>query len=146
MAAFWESKPLTKMTSEEWESLCDGCGKCCLIKLEDIDTGELRYTNVACRLFDDETCRCVDYERRKSLVSGCVILSPKNLDEVAPWMPATCAYKRLYEGDPLPEWHPLIAGSTDKMHAENHSMLNRTIPEYDVAEDELEDHMIEGMI
>ena len=95
---FWEKKPLTKMSQDEWESLCDGCGKCCLNKLEDEDTEEVALTRVACRLLDDATCRCSHYENRHQFVPDCIVLKPENLDTHAYWMPLTCAYRLLWQG------------------------------------------------
>ncbi len=140
---FWETVPLKKMTPEEWEALCDGCGKCCLNKLEFEDTGEVAYTNIACRLFDDATCRCADYAHRKVHVPECVVLTPKTLDRVAYWMPATCAYKLLAQGRPLPDWHPLLTGDAESTHASGQSVRGRTVSELTVAEDDWEDHIIE---
>ena len=145
-ARFWETVPLEDMTRPEWEALCDGCGKCCLIKLEDEDSGQIKYTSVACRLFDDQTCRCGNYALRKQLVRGCVVIRPDNLDSTIEWMPATCAYKLLAEGKPLYPWHPLLTGDPDSVHTYKISVRGSTIPEYSVPEDELENHVIEGML
>lgn len=143
---FWERVSLDDMTRQEWEALCDGCGKCCMIKLADEDTGQVSYTNIACRLFDDKTCRCGNYALRKQLVRGCVVIRPENLESTLEWMPATCAYKLLADGRPLYDWHPLISGSTETVVSAGHSMQGRTIPEFDVAEDDYQDHLIEGML
>ncbi len=143
---FWETIPLDEMTRPEWEALCDGCGKCCLIKLEDEDTGQVKYTSVACRLFDDQTCRCGNYALRKQLVRGCVVIRPDNLDSTIEWMPATCAYKLLAGGKPLYPWHPLITGNPDSVHIAKISVRGQTTPEFEVPEDELENHVIEGML
>jgi uncharacterized protein len=143
---FWHRVPLDQMTHDEWEALCDGCGKCCLIKLEDDQTGEFRYTSVACRLFDDKTCKCGNYALRRQLVRGCVVLKPENLDSTLEWMPATCAYKLIAEGKPLFAWHPLLSDRADSVHEAGESVRGRTTPEYSVPEDELEDHLIEGML
>ena len=105
-ARFWETVPLEEMTNEEWEALCDGCGKCCLLKLEDEDSGRVHYTNVTCRLFDCDTRSCQQYTLRRMFVQGCVVLTPENIDETATWMPATCAYRRLHEGRGLAPWPP----------------------------------------
>jgi len=140
---FWETVPLSKMTPEEWEALCDGCGKCCLNKLEYEDTGEVAYTRVACRLFDDGTCRCSNYENRKSIVPECVFLSPKTLPKIAYWMPATCAYKLLFQKKPLPDWHPLLTGDPNSTHKAGMSMRGLTVSEAVVPEDEWEDYLIE---
>lgn len=140
---FWERFPLQKLSPHEWEALCDGCGKCCLNKLEDADTGEIAFTRVACRLLDDETCRCGQYEIRKTLVPECVVITPRNLPEIAHWMPATCAYRRLFEGKPLNDWHPLVSGDPESVHRAGISVRGRTVPEFDVPEDEWEDHIID---
>jgi len=141
---FWRTKPLAAMNPSEWESLCDGCGRCCVIKLEDEDTGALHYTDVACRLFDDSTCRCGSYALRAKLVKGCVVLTPKTLPEVAHWLPATCAYRLLHEGKPLFRWHPLVSGDPESVHAAGISLRGRVVPEYEVTEEDLEDHIVEA--
>ncbi len=139
---FWQAKALNAMTPAEWESLCDGCGRCCVIKLEDEETGELHYTDIACRLFDDRTCRCGNYRLRAKLVAGCVVLTPKKLPLVAHWLPPTCAYRLLHEGKPLYDWHPLVSGDPDSVHAAGISLRGRVVPEYEVDEDEYEDHIV----
>jgi uncharacterized cysteine cluster protein YcgN (CxxCxxCC family) len=140
---YWETTPLDRMTPAEWEALCDGCGKCCLNKLEDADTGEVVLTRVACRLFDDSTCRCAQYEIRHSFVPECITLSVANIARNLYWLPETCAYKLLYQGRPLHDWHPLISGTPATVHAAGVSMRDATVPEFEVDEDELEDHVIE---
>lgn len=140
---FWERVALEDMTKDEWEALCDGCGKCCLLKLEDEETGEVHYTDVACRLFDDRTCRCGNYAIRKALVPGCVVLSVSTLPEVAGWMPESCAYRRLWEGRGLAPWHPLVSGDAGSVHEAGISVRGRTVPEWEVAEEDLEDHVTE---
>lgn len=140
---FWEVKPLAAMTPAEWESLCDGCGRCCVIKLEDEDSGEVHYTDVACRLLDSQTCRCGNYALRAKLVKGCVILTPKALPDVAGWLPATCAYRLLHEGKPLFDWHPLITGDPESVHAAGISLRGKVVPEYEVDEVDLEDHIVD---
>lgn len=142
--AFWREKALDELTEAEWESLCDGCGRCCVIKLEDEETGALSYTNVACRLFDAETCRCGSYALREKLVSGCIVLTPGNLAEVAGWLPESCAYRVLREGGDLADWHPLVSGDPESVHRAGISLRGRVVPEYEVAEEELEDHVVEG--
>ncbi|MDR5652315.1 YcgN family cysteine cluster protein [Ruixingdingia sedimenti] len=140
---FWETVPLNRMTPAEWESLCDGCGKCCLNKIEFEDTGEVAFTRVACRLLDGETCRCTQYPIRHQFVPDCVVLTPKKLPEVAYWLPRSCAYRLLYEGQPLPDWHPLRTGDPESVHAAGASVRGWTVPEYEVTEDDWEDYLIE---
>ncbi|MEM9578682.1 MAG: YcgN family cysteine cluster protein [Pseudomonadota bacterium] len=140
---FWERKPLRKMTPQEWEALCDGCGKCCLNKLEDEETGAVALTRVACRLLDDETCRCAHYDNRHQFVPDCIVLRPDNLDTHAYWMPETCAYRLLWQGNPLPDWHPLISGTPHSVHAAGISVRGITLSEFDVPEEEWEEHVIE---
>lgn len=142
---FWQNYDLTELSKAEWEALCDGCGKCCLIKLEDEDTGELKYTNIGCRLFDDSTCRCGNYALRRQLVARCVVLTPQNIERNAHWMPSTCAYRLLQEGGDLPDWHPLITGTRDTVHSAGISMRGKTVSEYEVEEDDLQDYVIEGL-
>ncbi|MCE8008472.1 YcgN family cysteine cluster protein [Aestuariivita sp.] len=143
---FWERKPFDKMTPREWEALCDGCGKCCLNKLEDEDSGEVALTNVACRLFDDTTCRCAQYPIRHQFVPDCIVLRPGKIAENLYWMPETCAYRLVYEGKRLFDWHPLISGTAESVHSAGVSMRNATVPEFDVPEDDWEDHIIEEPI
>jgi uncharacterized protein len=141
-AKFWDSVPLTDMSRSEWEALCDGCGRCCLLKLEDEDSHEIAYTSVACRLFDEQSCTCGQYALRKQLVKGCVMLSPENIERHAYWIPDTCAYRLLFEGRPLPGWHPLVTGSSESVHDAGISMRGRVVAEYDVSEDDLEDYLL----
>lgn len=140
---FWETTPLHKMTPEQWESLCDGCGRCCLNKLEDIDTDELIFTRVACRLFDDTTCRCANYAERKRIVPECVVLTSDTLKDIAYWMPETCAYRLLHDGQPLPKWHPLVTGDPDSTHKAGISMLGRTVSEHMISIDDWEDYPLD---
>ena len=139
---FWETVPLKRMTPPEWEALCDGCGKCCLNKLEYDDTGEVAFTRIACRLLDGETCRCSHYETRRDYVPECVQLTPARLSKVAYWLPRTCAYRLLYEGKPLFPWHPLISGDPDTVHHVGASVRGWTISELTVAEEDWDDHVI----
>ncbi|MFV0358372.1 YcgN family cysteine cluster protein [Tropicimonas sp.] len=141
---FWESVPLDRMTTAEWEALCDGCGKCCLNKLEDEDTREVAYTRIACRLLDDETCRCTHYDIRHQFVPDCVTLDPGNIATNAYWMPRSCAYRLLAEGKPLENWHYLISGSRRTVHDAGMSVRGQTLSEWDVAEEDWEDYLIEG--
>ena len=125
---YWESKSLDQMTREEWESLCDGCAKCCLHKLEDIETGKLAFTNVACRLLDIAACNCSNYKRRSELVPDCVVLDPQNVAQLY-WMPSTCAYRLLAEGKKLPFWHPLVTGDPHSVHRVGISVRGRCVSE-----------------
>ena len=138
---FWDTKSLNEMSHDEWESLCDGCGRCCLHKLEDIDTGLYFYTNVACRLLDSETCRCSNYPQRRTLVKDCVVLSPSDCEPYS-WLPVTCAYRRLAEGNGLEWWHPLISGDPEAVHKAHISVRSRTVNENSVSAEQPEDHII----
>ena len=141
---FWK-RPLNTLTPREWEALCDGCGKCCLNKLEDADTGQVFFTRIACRLLDDETCRCGQYEERKRFVPECVVLTPKSIAKVAYWMPSTCAYRLRHEGKALYDWHPLISGRAESVHEAGESIRGWTLPEYEIPEEDWEDHIIEDL-
>jgi uncharacterized cysteine cluster protein YcgN (CxxCxxCC family) len=125
---FWRTKRLEQMTAQEWESLCDGCGLCCLVRYEDESTGEVVPTRVACRLFDDQRCACPDYANRKAVVPDCIKLTPWNI-EALEWMPKSCAYRRLHEGRDLASWHPLISGDPESVHAAGVSIRGQTISE-----------------
>lgn len=125
---FWETTPLTAMTRSQWEALCDGCGKCCLEKLEDEDTGRIHYTNVACKLLDLDTCRCGDYPNRARVVPSCITLTPAVLEKPK-WLPTTCAYRRLAEKRPLPGWHPLLTGDLRTVEEAGESVYGRVIGE-----------------
>lgn len=139
---FWKL-PLKDLTQPEWEALCDGCGKCCLNKLEDEDTGEVAFTRIACRLLDGETCRCAQYDIRLQFVPECIVLTPDNMDKIAYFMPDTCAYRLRHEGYELPLWHPLVTGDPDSVHKAGQSVRGWTIPEFEVPEEDWEDHIIE---
>lgn len=141
---FW-TLPLKTLNPEEWEALCDGCGKCCLNKLEDEETGEVFFTRVACRLLDGESCRCGQYRTRKIFVPECVVLSPGNLADISYWMPSTCAYRLRAEGKPLFDWHYLISGDRESVHKAGQSVRGWTVPEFDIPEEEWEDHIIEDL-
>ena len=142
--AFWQKKTLQEMTQEEWESLCDGCGKCCLHKLQDEDTDEIHFTGIACRYLDLDTCRCQTYATRKEKVADCVTLTSDQLDELS-WLPSTCAYRLLFEEKPLPEWHPLIAGDTQVIHLQHMSVKNKVVSEDEVPEEEWDAFIIENL-
>lgn len=138
---FWQTKKLNEMSREEWESLCDGCGKCCLLKLEDDETGEIAYTDVICKLFDGETCTCTDYPNRTRRVPDCIALTPKNIQEIE-WMPPTCAYRLLADGKELYDWHPLVSGERASVHRAGMSVRGRVLREGEVADDDLEDRIV----
>ena len=140
--AFWKTKTLRQMSSSEWEALCDGCGKCCLIKLIDDLTDDLHYTTVACKLLDSDSCRCGDYNNRKKLVEDCVILSPRLVEELH-WMPSTCAYRLIYEGKDLYWWHPLVSGNPNTVHEAGISVKGRAISEREVKDSELPNYINE---
>ncbi len=134
---FWRTKRLGEMSRAEWESLCDGCGKCCLIKLEDADTGRVDYTDVACHLLDTDSCRCTDYRNRHRRVPDCVRLDPRRLDEIVGWMPSTCAYRLLAEGRDLPDWHPLVSGDPGSVERAGVSIRGRAVGDADLDVDAL---------
>ena len=140
---FWEHKSLAKMSQKEWEALCDGCGKCCLNKIEDESSGEVLLTRVACRLFDDTTCRCAQYTNRHKFVSDCIRLTPSTIPLHAYWLPNTCAYLLLWQKKTLPPWHPLKTGTSESVHQAGVSVQNQTVAEFEVAEDEWEEYLIE---
>ncbi len=135
---FWE-KPLSALNRAEWEALCDGCGQCCLHKVEDEDTGEIFATNIACRLLDLNTCQCSDYKRRKYFVPDCIQLTRRNVDSFQ-WLPETCAYRRRAEERPLPEWHYLLTGDREAVHTAGVSVRGRAIEERKAGA--IEDHII----
>ena len=137
---FWETKSLTEMSRDEWESLCDGCGKCCLNKLIDDDTEEIHHTDVACRLLDLESCRCRNYTNRKREVPDCQVLAAKDIPHFR-WLPSTCAYRLLSEGRPLFDWHPLVSGRPGSVHENLVSVRGRAISEDEILD--LETRIVE---
>ena len=139
---FWETKKLSKMTTEEWESICDGCGKCCLNKLEDEDSGEIFFTSVVCNLIDLDTCRCTRYSERTTLVPECLDLKQHDFSEYN-WLPSTCAYRLLVDGKKLPSWHPLVSGSQETVIDAGVSICSYAMKESEI--DDLEDHIIEWL-
>ena len=127
-APFWRRKTLSEMSRPEWESLCDGCARCCLLKLEDIDTGEIAYTDIACKLLDSGACRCSDYKNRQLSVPDCVVLEAKNIADLG-WMPSSCAYRLIAEKKDLAWWHPLVSGDPNTVHEAGISVRGRVVPE-----------------
>ncbi len=140
--AFWETKSLDQMSDQEWESLCDGCARCCLHKLEDEDTAEIVFTRVACQLLDTQSCRCADYDNRFATVPDCLTIKPLDAQKLS-WLPDTCAYRRLSEGKQLMSWHPLISGCTNTVLEAGVSMSGQCISETYVPITEYDQHIIE---
>jgi len=140
---FWKRKTLAQMSEREWESLCDGCGKCCLVKLEDADDARKTYfTDVGCKLLDGESCRCTDYQHRAAKVSDCVKLTPRNVPRIV-WLPPSCAYRLVAEGRDLYWWHPLVSGDPQTVHAAGVSVRGRVgASEEAVRDAELEDRIV----
>lgn len=143
--AFWKTKTLDELSGTEWELLCDGCGRCCLVKLEDEDTGDIYTTFVSCRLFDQATCRCKDYTNRFEKVSDCLNLDPARVNELG-WLPQTCAYRLRHEGKQLPDWHPLNSGTAQSVIDAGISVFGQTVSESDVDEERLGDYLKEWPI
>lgn len=139
---FWIEKSLKEMTDQEWESLCDGCARCCLLKLEDEDTGELHFTSVSCRLLDIETCRCKDYSNRKFREPECLAIQQMALDEYR-WLPQTCAYRLISEGKELPKWHPLISGDNNSVKQAGVTVDGFALSEEYIHPDQLDELMVE---
>ena len=140
--SFWKTKKLSEMTTEEWESICDSCGKCCLNKLEDEDTGEIYFTSVVCNLIDLDTCRCTRYSERCTLVPECIDLKQHDFSEYN-WLPSTCAYRLLVDGKDLPDWHPLISGNKNSAQEAGVAISSYAMKESEI--DDLEDHIIEWL-
>lgn len=138
---FWEHYSLQALSLAEWEALCDGCGRCCLHKLEYEDCGEVDYTDVACKMLDLGTAKCSDYPNRKKQVPDCVQLTPDNVSQIN-WLPPTCAYRRLHEGRGLPRWHPLLTGDPASVQRAKISVIGRVLPETAVNEEDIEEHVI----
>jgi uncharacterized protein len=138
---FWYAKTLHEMSAEEFESLCDGCGKCCLHKLEDEDNGDVYYTKVACRFLDHANCKCKVYDERQKHVPECIVLTPTSVTETY-WLPETCAYRLIAEGIPLFDWHPLVSGDPNSVHKAGMSVAGQVIDEASVNIDDLEDYVV----
>jgi uncharacterized cysteine cluster protein YcgN (CxxCxxCC family) len=138
---YWRRKTLAEMTAKEWEGLCDGCGRCCLLKLEDIDSGAVSHTDVACRLLDIGACRCTDYDHRHAKVPDCVKFGPESITTLG-WMPPTCAYRLIAEGRELPWWHHLVSGSRATVHEAGMSVRGRAVSETEVETADLERHVV----
>ncbi len=140
---FWEHKSLHEMSHSEWESVCDGCAKCCLTQLEDEDTQQLVFTNVACDLLNDGTCLCLDYDNRSDRVPSCITMDAGNVDQAVEFAPPTCAYRLLFLGEPLPSWHHLISGDKALIHERDKSVQGRVIFQRDIVPEQIEDYVVE---
>ncbi len=138
---FWQTVKLADMSAAQWEAVCDGCAKCCLVKLQDEDSGEIVFTDIVCNLLDQQSCRCTHYAERTKLVPDCVKLTKDNLDKID-FMPPSCAYRLLHEGKDLPQWHPLVSGSADSVVAAGMSVKGRVIAEMAV-EGDSEDRVVD---
>jgi len=138
---FWETKTLDEMSDAEWESVCDGCGRCCLQKLEDEDTSKVHYTDIACKLLDTDTCQCKHYSSRFDHVPDCVAVRPLD-EQKLKWLPTSCAYVKLAKGEPLAEWHPLLSGNPNSVHTAGIGISGRCFPETEVPVSEWEQHLI----
>jgi uncharacterized cysteine cluster protein YcgN (CxxCxxCC family) len=137
---FWKTIPLDQLEKKQWESLCDGCGKCCVLKLEDADTGDVHYTDVSCKLLNCQTAKCTKYNERKKHVPDCILLTPNNLS-ILNWMPKSCAYRLVHENKDLPNWHPLVTGKPDSTRLAGRSVADRVVSETSVLEDDLPSHI-----
>jgi uncharacterized cysteine cluster protein YcgN (CxxCxxCC family) len=139
---YWQNKGLEEMSSAEWEALCDGCGRCCLVKLEDEDTAKIHYTDVGCTLLDGATCRCRDYPNRQNEVPDCVRLTPDVVRDLN-WLPSTCAYRLLADGKDLPDWHPLVSGDPESVHRAGVSVRERiSASENDLTPDQIVERIV----
>ena len=139
---WWHEKSLAELSAEQWEALCDGCAKCCLHKLEDEDSGEVFYTRVRCRYLDEPTCRCSDYARRSVLMPNCIQLQAEAVEDLD-WLPSTCAYRLRANGEPLPDWHPLVSGDATAVHRAGISILGRSISDEFVHPDGFDEHIVQ---
>ncbi len=141
-APFWETTALAQLSHAQWEALCDGCGRCCLVKYQDVDSAQVCYTDVACRLLDTRTCRCRTYAQRSARVGDCVVFDAASLATVLPVLPASCAYRRLSEGRGLAQWHPLVSGSAQSVHRAGMSVRDQVFPEQAIHPEELFEHIV----
>jgi uncharacterized cysteine cluster protein YcgN (CxxCxxCC family) len=141
MTKFWETKSLAQMSQREWESLCDGCARCCMIKLQDEDTDEVHYTSIVCNLLDHDSCQCTAYSQRHARVKNCVVLTIDRISDFH-WLPKSCAYRTLAEGRPLEWWHPLVSGSAQTVHQAEISVQGKVIAESQVDEADEQDMII----
>ena len=140
---FWQTKSLLEMSHEEWESVCDGCAKCCLVQLQDEDTDQLVFTNVVCDLLDTNKCQCTDYANRSERVPECMTLNPTNVMTAAEFAPPTCAYRLLAIGEPLPSWHPLVTGESNSTIESGQSVKNRVTPLSTINQENIEDYVVD---
>lgn len=138
---FWRTKTLEELDEQEWESLCDGCGQCCRVKLEDEETGAIGVTDVICTMLDPERCRCVDYANRHRRVADCIAFGPAQVLRLR-WLPETCAYRRVALGRELPDWHPLVSGDPEAVHRSGHSVRRKVVSETDVPAEEVESRIV----
>ena len=141
MADWWHDKPLAELSVAEWDALCDGCAKCCLHKVEDEDSAEVYYTKVRCRYLKERTCRCTSYQNRTTLVPDCIDLRMADWESID-WLPSTCAYRLRARGELLPQWHPLVSGNPESVHAEGISIRGRSISEEFVHSDGFEEFIV----
>lgn len=139
---FWQQKTLFEMTHDEWESICDGCAKCCLTQLQDDETQQLVFTDVACDLLNDGTCQCSDYTNRSTRVPNCITMNKDNVREAAEFAPPSCAYRLLLEDKPLPEWHHLLSGDRETVHTSGNSVKHRIRFSRDVEQDDIQDYIV----
>lgn len=140
---FWESKSLLDMSHNEWESVCDGCAKCCLTQLQDEETDILVFTDIACNLLDDGSCRCSDYENRSTKVPSCITMNRENVSEVAEFAPPSCSYRLLLAGENLPDWHHLVSGAASSVHESGNSVRHRVRFAKDIEPDDIQDYIVE---
>ncbi|PIP01825.1 MAG: hypothetical protein COW18_14515 [Zetaproteobacteria bacterium CG12_big_fil_rev_8_21_14_0_65_54_13] len=139
---FWKEKAMSEMSDDEWESLCDGCGRCCVWKFEDEDTAEILYTDIRCQQFNESTCRCTDYPQRTTIEPECMDIRALEEKQFA-WLPESCAYRLLHEGKPLFDWHPLISGDKQSVHTAGISLQHKTTSPEGITEEDIIRHIID---